>query len=243
MSNLEIAPHTGRPGIGSLAPRSRAEILDRYRKLRAISVAHHSGAMNCLTHDALIEQARRLGIVKGRMLLLNTEDELALVNDLLVYARKHGRKRPVDRYASSQRLASDSDEALVLYALLAARFAVVRVKARHPEAGLIMTDLVREEEFWLVDEGMEASAPVGYTMATRVFCLEDFHMTAGVMIPLSRQLLASALAHRPVLERMGMREAVDDRRFAEALYREAMRSGATERVRYQELPGLAGAGG
>ncbi len=238
MSNREIAPQSDRP-----APRSRAEILDRYRRFRAISVTHNSGAMKRLTHDALIEQARRLGIVRGRTLLLNTEDELSLVSDLATYGRHPGRKRPVDRYAASQRLASGSEEALVLDAMLAARFAILRVKARHPEAGLIMTDAIREEEFWLVDQSMDSSAPVGFMMATRVFSPQGFHMTAGVMIPLTGPLLASALASRPVLGRMSMREAVDDRRFAEALYREAMRSGATERVRYQELPGLAGAGG
>jgi hypothetical protein len=243
MSNLELSPQPDRPATGTFAPRSRAEILDRYRKLRAISVTHNSGAMNRLTHDALIEQARRLGIVRGRTLLLNTADELSLVSDLLVHARHPGRKRPLDRYASSQRFSPGSEEALVLDAMVAARFAILRVKARHPEAGLIMTDAIREEEFWLVDEGMEQSAPNGYSMATRVFSPQDFHMTAGVAIPLTRPLLASALASTPVLGRMAMREAVDDRRFAEALYREAMRSGATERVRFQELPGPGGDGG
>ena len=45
--------------------------------------------------------------------------------------------------------------------MLAARFALICVERRHPEAGLIVRDLIREEEFWLVDEGMESSAPIG----------------------------------------------------------------------------------
>jgi len=169
MSHSEIAPHSGRLAIEPLVKRSRAEIIDRYRRFRAISRSHNSGALKCLSTEALMEQARRLGILRGRTLILDTEDELALVYDLALYARQGGRKRPLDRYAASQRLAPDSDEARVLDAMLAARFALIRVERRHPEAGLIVTDLMREEEFWLVDEGMESTAPFGFKMATRVY--------------------------------------------------------------------------
>jgi len=188
-----------------------------------------------------MEQARRLGIVRGRTLILDTEDELALVYDLALYARQGRRKRPLDRYAASQRLAPDSDEARVLDAMLAARFALIRVERRHPEAGLIVSDLMREEEFWLVDEGMESTAPVGLKMATRVYSPEDFHMAAGVFVPLAGVLLMSALERRPLLLRMDLDEAVEDRRFAEAIYREAIRAGVMERVRFQVPPGFAGA--
>jgi len=221
--------------------RSRVEIIDRYRKFRTISRRHNSGAFKCLSSEALMEQARRLGIARGRKLILNTEDELALLYDLALYARQGGRKRPLDRYASSQRLPSDSDEARVLDAMLAARFVLIRVERRHPEAGLIVSDLMREEEFWLVDEGMESTAPVGFKMATRVYSPDDFHMAAGVFVPLEGVLLMSALERRPLLLRMDLDEAVEDRRFAEAIYREAIRAGVMERVRFQDPPGFAGA--
>ena len=211
MSHSEIAPHSGRLAIEPLVKRSRAEIIDRYRRFRAISRSHNSGALKCLSTEALMEQARRLGIVRGRTLILDTEDELALVYDLALYARQGGRKRPLDRYAASQRLAPDSDEARVLDAMLAARFALIRVERRHPEAGLIVTDLMREEEFWLVDEGMESTAPFGFKMATRVYSPEDFHMAAGVFVPLAGVLLMRALARRPLLSRMDSDEAAEDR--------------------------------
>ncbi len=187
------------------------------------------------------EQAHRLGILRGRTMVLNTEDELSFVCDLALYANQGGRKRPIDRYASSQRLFFDRDEARVLDAMLAARFAVLRVERRHPEAGLIMSGITRKDEVWLVDEGLESTAPVGLTIATRVFSPEDFHMAAGVFVPLDRALMMSALARRPRLARMDLDEAAESRRFAEAIYREAIHAGVTERVRFQEVPGLSGA--
>lgn len=237
----EIAPQSSSPAIEPLVRRSRVEIIDRYRKFRAISRRHNDGAFKCLSTGAFMEQARRLGIARGRTLLLNTEDELTLVHDLALYARQGGRKRPLDRYASSQGLLSDSDEARVLDAMLAARFALIRVERRHPEAGLIVSDLMREEEFWLVDEGLESTAPGGFKMATRVYSPEDFHMGAGVFVPLAGVLLMSALERRPLLLRMDLGEAVEDRRFAEAIYREAIRAGVMEQVRFLDPPELAGA--
>ncbi len=240
MSDLEIA----QPSVSAIEPlaqRSRAEIIDRYRQFRAISRTHNSGALKCLSSEALIEQARRLGIVRGRTLILDSEDEFPLVYDLALYGRQRGRKRPLDRYASSQRISSDSDEARVLDAMLAARFVLIRFERRHPEAGMIVTDLLHDEEFWLVDEGMEGSMPVGFKIATRVFSPEDFHMAAGAFVPLEGVILMSALARRPLLSRMNVDEAAQDRRFAEAIYREAIQAGAMERVRFQDSPGFAGA--
>ena len=241
MSHSEIVPRSSRVANKPLMQRSRAEIIDRYRRFRAVSTRHNSGALERLSSEALMEQARRLGIARGRTLILGAEDELALVFDLALYGRQGGRKRLLDRYAASQRLAQNSDEARVLDAMLAARFALLRVERRHPEVGLIVSDLMREEELWLVDEGMEASAPVGLKMATRVYSPGDFHMTAGVFVPLAGLLLMSALERRPLLLRMGLDEALEDRRFAEAIYREAIRAGVMERVRLQDPPGLAGA--
>jgi hypothetical protein len=241
MSHSEIAPQSSRLANEPLMPRSRPEILDRYRKFRAISKTHNVGALKCLSTEALLEQARRLGLARGRTLILGAEDEFALVLDLALYARQGGRKRPLDRYAASQRLSPDSDEARVLDAMLAARFALVGVERRHPEAGLIVSDLMREKEFWLVDEGLESSAPVGFKMATRVYSPQGFHMTAGVSVPLDRVLMMGALARRPLLARMDLDEAAQDRRFAEAIYREAIEAGVMERVRFEDPPGLAGA--
>ena len=241
MSHSEIAPHSDRSAIEPLVQRSRAEIIDRYRRFRAVNIRHNSGALKCLSSEALMEQARRLGLARGRTLILGSEDELALVYDLSLYARQGGRKRPLDRYAASQRFPHDSDEARVVDAMLAARFALICVERRHPEAGLIVRDLIREEEFWLVDEGMELSAPIGLKMATRVFSPDHFHMTAGVMIPLDGDLLRNALERRPLLLRMSLDQTAEDRRFAEAIYREAIRAGVMERVRFQDPPGLAGA--
>ena len=81
------------------------------------------------------------------------------------FAPRPGRSHPLDRYARTARFPPDSDEAIVLEAMRHARFSLWRVERRHETAGLILHDLLRGGEIWLVDETMEKSAPRGVEMA------------------------------------------------------------------------------
>jgi hypothetical protein len=104
------------------------------------------------------------------------------------------------------------------------------VARRHPSAGLIVTDLVREIDLWLVDEGLEISFPKGRIFATRYFAPDGFAMTAGAAIPLESSLLGHAMDLAPHLLRKSLEEAIEHRRFAEALYRAAIAEGVTARI-------------
>ena len=122
----------------------------------------------------------------------------------------------------------------------ARRFSIISSVRRHPVAGLIVKDLFRGVEFWLVDEGLESSLPDEAVLATRLYTLEGFAMTAGVLVPLDIELIEYAIAHTPQLLRKGQEEAINDRRFAESIYRAAVASGIMEQVAYQDTIAEAG---
>jgi len=218
---------------------SRDALLERYRQLRAISRTVHMGAVNATPREVIQRMGRRLGLVQGKVFALHSPDELDFVFDLIIYNAPPGETRPVDRYARRAGFAADSDEALMLRAMRASRFAFVRVERRHDIAGLILTDLTRHEEIWLLDEGMESSFPDGYVFFTRLHAPEAFCMTAGVFVPVSDGLLSEALDGTSCFSRKTMREAVEDRRFAEAIYRAALRNGICDRIRFQDAPAPA----
>ena len=180
---------------GNVEPQvpSRGEVLARYRHLREISKRHHSDALSLLSRDAILHQARRLGLADGKVLILDSMDELTLAFDLAIHTAPAGRSRAIDRYARSTRFASGSDEALMLQAMCNARFAIVVVRRRHPSAGLIVTDLFRKVDLWLDDEGLELSLPVETVFATRYFAPDRFVVTAGVGMPVDLDLLTSAI--------------------------------------------------
>jgi hypothetical protein len=122
----------------------------------------------------------------------------------------------------------------VLEAMRKARFAVVLVKCQHQAAGLIVTDLFRKIELWLVDEGLEISLPVGTAFATRYYAPDRFVMTAGVGMPVDLVLLTSTIDSARQLLRKPRAEVIEDRRFAEAVYRAAIADGIMEGVIYQD---------
>ena len=128
----------------------------------------------------------------------------------------------------------------MLDAMCNARFAVLLIQCRHQSAGLIATDLFREAELWLVDEGLEISLSAGTLFATRYYTPDRFSMTAGVGMPVDLAVLNSALESAPqLLRKSRAEEAIGDRRFAEAVYRTAIADGIMEGVSYQD-PAVTG---
>ena len=161
--------------------------------------------------------------------------ELTMALDLAIYAAPVGCSRAIDRYAKSAQHAPGSDEALVLEAMRNARFAVVSVQRRHPAAGLIVTDLFRKAELWLVNCGFEISLPEHSVFATRYFAPEVFAMTTGADIPVDVDLLRSAFGSMPQLLRRSPNEAIEHWRLPEVVHRTAIAHRVTETTIYKEL--------
>jgi hypothetical protein len=213
---------------------SRDEVLARYRQLRQISQRHCSEVMKFMSPDAVLHHARRLGLMRGKTVIVDNMDELTLAVDLAVHTAPEGRSRAIDRYARSARFEPGSDEALMLEAIRNARFAIVKVQRRHPSAGLIVTDTFRNTELWLVDEGLETSLADGTAYATRYYSADRFVMTAGVGMPVHVGLLVNAVESAPQLQRKSRAEVIEDRRFAEAVYRAAIENGIMAGVAYRD---------
>ena len=91
---------------------SRAEVLTRYRHLREISKRHHSAVLDFLAKDAIISQARRIGLAQGKTLVLDSIDDLNLAFDLAIHTapkdrtgrltampERHGWRRSLTSYS------------------------------------------------------------------------------------------------------------------------------------------------
>jgi hypothetical protein len=175
----------------------RAEVLARYRRLREISQRHNSAMQRVISQEAVLQHARQLGLARGRTFFLDSMDELSYAFDLAIHTAPAGRSRAIDRYAESARAVPASDEMLMLNAMRAAHFSLLRVERRHEVAGLVATDLCRRVERWLIDVGLESSIPDGSTMATRLYTPERFSMTAGVNVPLDDLTMMTLIAELP----------------------------------------------
>ena len=210
---------------------TRSEILTRYRRLRQISKEHHYAILGIIAPDVLLDWAKRLGLTAGKKVVLESEHEMTLAEDLATYLPKLGRSHPLDRYARAAQFSPGSDEALVLAAMRHARFSVWRVERRHETAGLILRDVMRGEEIWLVDETMEKNPPLGVEIAGRLLRPEGFAMTARIVVPVNLDLLKDVFDRTPAVRRVEGDLLAEDPRFAVGIYRAAVATGAMDSVR------------
>src|SRR4051812_26306953 len=103
-----------------------------------------------------------------------------------------------------------------------ARFSLWRGERRHETAGMILQDLLRGGEIWLVDETMEKSAPRGVEMAARLLQPESFAMTALIIVPVTSDLMEEVFTRAPALQRTQGDSLARDPRFAIGIYRAAV---------------------
>jgi hypothetical protein len=211
---------------------TRKDVLTRYRHLRAISVRHHGAALKFLARPAIIENARQLGMRAGQTVVADSDEELTLMYDLAIYTARDGRSRAIDRYARAARFPSLSDEAALLQAMCRARFSIWRVVARHDVCGLVVSDLMRKTETWLVDEGFERCGKTGLCFAARLCDADPFFITCGIVVPVDSSLLDDILGDRRACRYNELQRVADDPRFASAIYRAAVDSGVMQNVEF-----------
>ena len=212
---------------------TRTEILTRYRRLRQISKEHHQAVLDIIAPDVVLDWAKRLGLTQGRTVILESEHEMLLAEDLATYLPRLGRSHPLDRYARTAQFAPDSNEAIVLEAMRHARFSLWRVERRHETAGLILRDLLRDEEIWLVDEAMEKNPPRGVEMAARLLQPESFAMTVRIIVPVTPDLMDEVFDRAAALRQAQGDALARDPRFAIGIYRAAVATGTMDSVRFK----------
>src|SRR6266581_4005966 len=216
---------------------TRDDLLARYLHLREISKRLHHQALEFISGDALLNQARRLGLAQGKTLLLEDMEEMYYVYDLAIYTAPADRSRAIDRYAKSARFEAQSDERLMLEAMRTSQFAILLIEQRHDTVGLIATDILRNSKVWLLDVGLESSMDDGELIATRLLTPGPFSMTAGVNVPFEIEMLEPLCMLLP--QRMSnsrLSRIAEDRRFAEAVYRLGLADGVMDRLTYLDLP-------
>jgi len=111
-------------------------------------------------------------------------DEVALAFALRLYAAPPGRSRGIDRYARSAPVLPGSVGDMMLQALHWGRFPDGEAERQYETAGLVVQDLMRQEEVRLGDEHLEQRACPDTGLSMRLRTLEAFAITGGNVVPL-----------------------------------------------------------
>jgi hypothetical protein len=211
------------------------EVLQRYRRIRAITVAIHAAAMKRVSQTSLMQHGRRLGVVHGKVFQMSDEETFLLM-DLVIHAGQRGRPRPIDRCKPP---GDDAETAAVLQAIRKSRFSLWAVERPHHVAGLMLRDLIRREDVWLMDEALTATMPLDMTFASRVFWPGEFALTCGVVVPVDIRGVLDTIAECSGWMSQRDEDFTEDPRFATAIYRTAIELGSTDLMEHATVPEAA----
>ena len=212
---------------------TRHDALTNYRAARDAICRHLNGAMKFTSGKAIKQAARKIGLLSSSVIVADSFSEMALAFDLVVFGAATDRSRAIDRYARASRFPAGSIDATVLEAMRVSKFHIIQVKARHEIAGLVVDEVFRQDELWLMNEGFEETAEDGLVLAGRLVRLGPFCATAGATVPLDRNVLQDALYSMVVARNRDFGpKTLDDPRLPEAIYAAAIRNGAMNAIAF-----------
>jgi hypothetical protein len=180
-------------------------LVKKYKQYRKAGTALHSQIMkSCLDEHVIPEATRLLGLRKGRIIVLDDEDDLASVMDFALHDYRWEGKSAVQRYRAEVGGKTAVEQEL-LAALEAATTSLFRIDSiRKADRMLFLTDLLAAEPgdpIPLIDVGFSETAVPRTLVFTRLVRLADFNMSAGASFVFPRDKEAYLLSQHKVLLR------------------------------------------
>jgi hypothetical protein len=219
-----------------------AALVERYKEVRKAGLAFNMELVKQLPKAAAPECGKKLGLFKAGTLILNNEDEIAILYDHCLHHFRRAGKNTIERHAEQSPPAPGSIEAEYVEALLAARYSVFRVEALRPGSGVALRDLVADDLLEVVDLSLADTATVGTELVGRILPLPDFNMSSGTLIPLPAGLYEDKIV--PVLRKYFPDEAeVSRAKLSQSqwasleaqLIRVALREGGSDNMFYSDV--------
>jgi hypothetical protein len=226
-----------------------AAMLARYQHLRRVGLQLNNRLFKMLSRSILDEGGKKLGILKKNVLVLDTEDEIAVLADYCIHDVRRQGANAIERYLAKSPPPPGSDEMVLLQALRQAYFSLFAVEAAEPGVGVHVRDLLRDETLFLVDVGFSHSASRGMVLAARVMAPEGISMTTGAALPvgvLPAAVRAQFLQGLATLfsgtnfHHLSPEQASD---LSASVIRGCLQKGAAEHITYVEPTKLAGGRG
>jgi len=198
---------------------TRDEILTLYGPIRTgIQRILKPAARACSDADVK-RAAKQLGVWSSGRIEVPNETAINMVADLALFEPNQRRIRAYDRFLRGHREAPDTADLILAHRMAGARFSIFRVLQRHDLAGVWVQDVITPgEPIWVLDQGLEISAPDDLEFGLRVFDAGDFHAGFGIVVPADPEITdfcAQALARG---NRLPVRHSLAATLYADAIW-------------------------
>jgi len=208
---------------------SKRDIVAFYKRLQPIRLRLNHELTGRFPRDVLDEGAKKLGILRGGVLVFGSEDETCVLMDYCIYDVYRNGRNAVDQFLCDCPPDPDSAEMACLHAMQHATYAVIVVVEVEAGVGCLVRNMFTEETRLLVDMGFSRTAKPGTIVATRLLDFDDFITTSGAALPVGILDDAGLEAWQRELRR-GVH---DDRYDPAPLIRKCLHRGASSSVRYE----------
>ena len=219
------------------------ELLNRYKRLREIGSNQNTHLVTLVPRAALLECGKKLGLVQGKALVLDNEEELSILFDYCLYNYRRGGKNIIERYLETSPTLATADEMILLKGKLNSYYSLFSIQEVHRGRGATLRDILRNKTLFLMDLGIGKSAAPGLLFAGRVIPLAEFHMTTGTFIPVSNKGLIEKGIMPIVNKFLQHSKPAGDSIFspgqeaalAAQIIRVLLRAGSLDRMIYQDI--------
>jgi len=163
------------------------DILPRYQRMRA-ACREMNNTLVMFDKSAVKQAAEELGLWRDGTISVY-EDALPVLWDHAVHHRFADGPNVVERYAAAHPPAAGTGTEAALMAMSQAFFSLFHIDRLTKFVGVHVTDILRDQKYFLADEGLGTSAVKGMVLASRVLPCEGFIMTTGAIQFVSGEVL------------------------------------------------------
>jgi hypothetical protein len=165
----------------------------RYKELRKRCCELNVILAQRLPRTAVPECGKKLGLVKSGTLILNNDDEIAVVYDYCIHHFRRGGRNEIERYLEDAAVESKAADSELLQAMRRARFSLFRVEEISPHRGARVRDLVSGQHLDLLDSSVCDTATPGTIVAGRLLPLPGFTMSTGILVPIPEHVVENQI--------------------------------------------------
>ena len=217
------------------------DILTRYKRMRSATRGMNNTLME-LAGPYIKQAAKALGVLSKDTIVMEI-DEMPVLMDHAIYRYPPGGHNAVERLAAKHPPAPGSDAQAALSAMRKAFFSLFQVRDVVNGVGVRVTDILRDEDYFLADVNLSKTAVESLVLASRMLPFEDFITTAGAPLPVDADVLERVVTN--VEENYKSHEdmrKLPPKAWGELetkIIRACLNSNGDQGITYQDAPGTA----
>jgi hypothetical protein len=136
-----------------------------------------------LPKEAFDFAASNLGMLHGKTIVMDTEDQIAVVADFAIFNHRVNGKNAIQRYQEEHALEISPLQSKWLTGAVNSRYTLLLLGTPIPEIGLQAVDILTGDQLVITDVNFSRSSAAGLTVATRIIPIDDFYITSGAPLP------------------------------------------------------------